>query len=85
MQFGIQLFGAALNLFSVALPQRSVQSPYVRADRIMSRWVENIALVTQIFLGVAQQEFAVFNVARREHELNVEARMSNVETMTRFQ
>src|SRR5438105_1958589 len=67
MQFCIQIFGSALNLFSVALPQRRVQSPYVRADRIISRRVENIALVTQIFLGVAQQQFAVFNVARREH------------------
>ena len=79
MQLRVQVFGAGFNLFSVALSQRSMQSPNVRADSVISRRVQNIALVTQIFLGVAQQEFAVFNVARREHELNVEARSSKLE------
>src|SRR5436853_4704366 len=51
MQFRIQLFGATLDLFSVALPQRSVQSPDVRADRVISLCLQNIALVAQLLLG----------------------------------
>jgi hypothetical protein len=62
-----------------------VKSPNVRADRIIGLGVQNIALVAQIFLGVAEQQFAVFNVARREHELNDEARMSNAETITKLE
>ena len=95
VEFRIQLFSATFNLFSVVLAQRRMKSPNVRGDRIIGLGVQNIALVAQIFLGVAEQQFAVFNVARREHELNDEARMSrlrqatarqaNVETMTKNQ
>jgi len=83
VEFRIQLFSATFNLFSVALAQRGVKSPNVRTDRIIGLGVQNIALVAQIFLGVAEQQFAVFNVARREHELNDEARMSKHEIMTK--
>src|SRR5882724_9168394 len=95
VEFRIQLFSATFNLFSVVLAQRGMKSPNIRGDRIIGLGVQNIALVAQIFLGVAEQQFAVFNVARREHELNDEARMSrlrqatarqaNVETMTKNQ
>src|SRR5207237_9262432 len=82
VEFRIQLFSATFNLFSVALAQRGVKSPNVRTDRIIGLGVQNIALVAQLFLGVAEKQFAVFNVVRRELELNDEARMPNVETIT---
>ena len=67
MQFRVQLFGPAFDLFSIALLQSGVQTPDICANQIVTLRVENIALVTQIFLGVTQQQFAVFDVARREH------------------
>jgi len=59
-----------------------MKSPNIRGDRIIGLGVQNIALCSANISGVAEQQFAVFNVARREHELNDEARMSRLRQAT---
>src|SRR5437879_7778808 len=85
MQFCVQFFGSAFDLLTIALAQCGMQPADIRANQIIRFRVQNIAFVAQIFLGMTQQQFAVFNVARREHELNDEAPMSNDETITKLE
>ena len=90
MQDCVQRLGSGLDLVPVALSQCRPQSAHGRFDLLAERCIQHIGFITQVLLRMPEQQLAVFNMARREHELrstitfsgsrrNDEARMPNDE------
>jgi hypothetical protein len=86
MQRLVKCIGRAVNSLAVFITQRLAEALHTGEDLFAVRRTEPVILVAQVFPGMPQEQSAVFNLTRCEHDSkNDEARMSNDETMTKHE